>query len=365
MGDAWIVIHTLFSELNLDVIVPPPSSKHTLNIGTKIAPESACLPLKINLGNYVEAAALGADTIVITGGVGPCRFGYYGELERQILNEAGYNYDVVILEAPDGRLKGLLERIRYLAGSRNSWSKIIRAMIFAYKKSIALDQVEDLIHKYRPRAKHPALADLLFDKAKQQLLEAGTEKRIKEIISWVRQEICHHSQSEREPLKVAIIGEIYTILEPFTNADVERYLGHLGVEVDRSIYLSGWVGEHIFRGLSEGYRPVKPYHKNAKPYLSHFVGGHGLESVGSAVTFAKAGFDGIIHLLPLGCMPEIVASSILPRVQEDFHIPIMSLTVDEHTGVAGIHTRLEAFVDLIARSKRRSEKMREDVLSIG
>ncbi len=100
MGNAWIVIQTLFNALDIEVVVPPKNSKRTLDLGAKLAPESACLPFKVNLGNYLEAAELGADTIVITGGIGPCRFGYYGELERKILCEAGYPFELVVLEPP-------------------------------------------------------------------------------------------------------------------------------------------------------------------------------------------------------------------------------------------------------------------------
>lgn len=130
--------------------------------------------------------------------------------------------------------------------------------------------------------------------------------------------------------------------------------------MDRSIYLSGWVGQHVFQGLAQGYRSLKPYHHQAKPYLNHFVGGHGEETVGAAVHYAKQGYDGVIQLLPLGCMPEIVASSILPRIQEDYNIPIMTLTFDEHTGQAGVQTRLEAFMDLLERSKGK-----QNVIQLG
>ena len=365
MGNAWIVIQALFETLNIEVAVPPPSSKGTLNLGTKLAPESACLPLKINLGNYVEAAAKGADTIVITGGMGPCRFGYYGELERQILNDAGYPYEVVILEPPDGSLWGLGERIRYLAGKHNSWAKIIKAIRFAYRKSVALDRVEDLIHAARPRLPDPLTAEKLYSKAKQRLIEASEDKGLVEAVRWLQNSIKERqlARAEEQPLRVGIVGEIYTILDPFTSLDVEQQLGTLGVEVDRSIYLSGWVGQHIFQGLTEGYRSLKDYPSLAKPYLPHFVGGHGRETIGAAVKFARTGMDGIIQLLPLGCMPEIVAASILPRVQADYGVPIMTLTVDEHTGRAGIQTRLEAFVDLLER-RRRGSLSRKDVLTV-
>jgi len=139
------------------------------------------------------------------------------------------------------------------------------------------------------------------------------------------------------------------------------------VEVDRSLYLSGWVGNHVFQGLAPGYRSIKSYPGHAKPFLPHFVGGHGQETVGAAVKFAKEGFDGIIQIFPLSCMPEIVAASVLPKVQEAYKVPIMTLIVDEHTGHTGMQTRLEAFVDLLERANFEpgTEQKRRDVLSSG
>lgn len=366
MGNVWIIIKTLFEMLNVEVVVPPLTSKKTLDLGTKISPESACLPLKINLGNYIEAATEGADTIAITGGIGPCRFGYYGELQRQILKDAGYSYEVVILEPPDGSIPGLLKRIRYLAGNHNSWGRIMKAIYFAYQKSVAIDRVEDLIHAARPRLENKLETELLYQKALDSLVSAMSYQGLEEVVRSVQQEIAERQSAEiypagpglsADPLRIGIVGEIYTILDPFSSADIEKQLGFLGAEVDRSIYLSGWVGKHIFQGLAKGYRSMKPYPRLAKPYLAHFVGGHGQESVGSAVRFAQKGFDGIIQLLPLTCMPEIVAAGILPRVQEAYNIPVMTLTVDEHTGRAGIQTRLEAFVDLLERSHCLKEKV--------
>lgn len=373
MGNVWMVVQTLFELLNVEVVVPPINSKKALNLGTKIAPESACLPLKINLGNYIEAAAMGADTIAITGGIGPCRFGYYGELQRQILQDAGYSYDVVILEPPDGSILGLAKRIRYLAGTRNSWSQILKALRFAYQKSVAIDRVEDLIHAARPRLENNVETEMLYQKALDQLVHTMSYRGLEEVVRSLQIEICNRQNTQKflsgsdmaEPLRIGIVGEIYTILDPFSSADIEKQLGGLGVQVDRSIYFSGWVGQHVFQGLAQGYRSMNSYPKLAKPYLSHFVGGHGQETVGAAIKFAREGVNGIIQLFPLSCMPEIVAAGILPRIQEDYNVPILTLTVDEHTGRAGVQTRLEAFVDLLERSRynRTGAPLREDVLS--
>ena len=54
-------------------------------------------------------------------------------------------------------------------------------------------------------------------------------------------------------------------------------------------------------------------------------------------------------------MPETVAQSILPRVSRECDLPVISFILDEHTGTAGLLTRLEAFVDLMARRREARE----------
>jgi predicted nucleotide-binding protein (sugar kinase/HSP70/actin superfamily) len=85
------------------------------------------------------------------------------------------------------------------------------------------------------------------------------------------------------------------------------------------------------------------------------VGGEGRETIGSVVIFAEREFDGVIQLLPFGCMPENIATSIIPKVQEKHDIPVLTLAFDEQSGRAGLVTRLEAFLDLLAA--RRGSKL--------
>ena len=59
----------------------------------------------------------------------------------------------------------------------------------------------------------------------------------------------------------------------------------------------------------------------AAPYLPELVGGHGRDTIGNTILYAKRGFDGIIQLAPFTCIPEIVSRTILPRVSRDYDIP--------------------------------------------
>ena len=54
-------------------------------------------------------------------------------------------------------------------------------------------------------------------------------------------------------------------------------------------------------------------------------------------------------------MPEIMSQNIFPSMREDKDIPILALILDEQTGRAGYITRIEAFVDLMRRRKRKMQ----------
>ena len=132
MGNSYIAISSLLKELGLDVVVPPPCSKRTLELGIRYSPEFVCLPFKINLGNYLEAMDQGAEAILMAGGWGPCRFGYYAQVERDILQDLGREFNMVIIEAPDSKLPSLLNQVRQM-GIKTSWFQVWSAIRLAWE----------------------------------------------------------------------------------------------------------------------------------------------------------------------------------------------------------------------------------------
>lgn len=89
----------------------------------------------------------------------------------------------------------------------------------------------------------------------------------------------------------------------------------------------------------------------ARPYLSRFVGGHAVESVAHTVEALNKGYDGLIHLAPFGCMPEVTAMALIQQISREKRFPTLSLLLDEHASGTGVITRVEAFVDLIKNRK--------------
>jgi predicted nucleotide-binding protein (sugar kinase/HSP70/actin superfamily) len=78
------------------------------------------------------------------------------------------------------------------------------------------------------------------------------------------------------------------------------------------------------------------------------------EVVGAGGHYLKSGVDGIIGIMAFGCGPDSLMMDMVHRQAARTKAkPFMSLTLEEHTAEAGLITRLEAFLDMILRRKRR------------
>ncbi|HAA37857.1 MAG TPA: CoA protein activase [Firmicutes bacterium] len=349
MGTSHLVISFFLKELGHEIVYPPVPSQKTLSLGVKYAPEFACLPFKILLGTYLEALELGADTILTSGGCGPCRAGYYGEIHRRILHDLGYPVKMIILEPPLVSPRDFLHQLAELVRPKG-WLNFAKQFRIAWAKLKVLDELESTLHKLRPLALSKQEITKVYEEGLELIDQARSVKEVKAALEEALSRL-HNVPIDPycQPLKVGLIGEIYVVLEPFANHDVEKLLGEMGVYVHRSIFLMNWTRDNAF-GYGE-----KDVRAAAVPYLNQLVGGHGQNSIGEVVRYAEQGFDGVIHLAPFTCIPEIVSKSIMPAVSRDKGIPVLTLFLDEQTGQAGIQTRLEAFLDLLRQKRMKQE----------
>lgn len=350
MGHLHIVLKELFTGFGCQVLETPPITKKTLELGAKYSPETVCLPFKMTLGNFIEALEQGADTLVTCGGVGPCRLGYYSEVQKGILQQLGYPFKLITVE-PD--LIAVVKDLRLLAAGK-SWREIYRSFKQAGAKMAALDNIERQLNLIRPREVVAGSAGQLGFQAIQAIDGAAGLAEIQRIEEKTLAALQALAQRQYEPLRIGLVGEIYVMLEPFINQDLERRLGQMGVEVHKTMYLSDYVRAHLLR-KREYLETYKTLAALAKPYLGHYVGGHGLKSVARTIQMGQQSYDGVIQAYPFTCMPEVIAKNILPQVSKDLDIPVLTLAYDEQSGEAGLMTRLEAFVDLL-HYRRRQKK---------
>jgi predicted nucleotide-binding protein (sugar kinase/HSP70/actin superfamily) len=354
MGTSYIPFTKLLTALGNEVITPPRPSAETISYGTKYAPEFACFPFKIVLGTYVQVLEAGANTLVSSGGVGPCRAGLYTTLQEKILKNLGYEFEMITFEPPSRYLKELIDAIKKITNTQLSLRDYFNLGRTTWKELKLLDKAEQLSHKIRPLEVNKGDTTRTYKKCLDLVAKAKNYKELLDIENYIEELYDNIEKKDYDPIKIGIVGEIYVLMEPASNLEIEETLGELGVYVERSMFLSDYAISNAVMDIFHmaGEKNVK---KAAHPYFNEMCGGHGRESVGNAILYSKRGFDGLIQLSPFTCIPEIVAKSILPKVCQERGLGFMTISLDEQTGKEGLRTRLEAFVDLLM-AKRAKEK---------
>lgn len=359
MGYSYLAFKWLVENLGHECIVPPEPSNRTLDLGVRYAPEFACIPFKILLGTYIEVANMGAEAVITSGGMGPCRAGYYWVMHKYLLEEMGLPLQIIAMEMPllnPGDFWGKINSLRRSGGI--SIKELLRVLKITWAKVKAIDDIDIRSHQVRPREVRRGDTT----KAVNEGLAFIDAAQFEEDIRSARQEALALLEGvprddSRQPLKIGIIGEIYVVLEPAANHYIQLLLGEMGVETDRSIYLSAYARKNTIVNLEGDLFAV------ARPYLKEApIGGHGVNSIAETILYARHGYDGVVQLAPFSCIPEIVAKSIIPAVSRDYDIPVQTVFIDEQTGRAGVQTRLEAFVDLLEWRRARKNSQVKKVL---
>jgi len=351
LGNVYIAAKALFEGLGVEYVIPPLNSRDALEIGSLYSPEEICLPFKIMLGNYIQAIEQGADTVIVTGSCGPCRFGEYCEMHMKLLRRLGYDVDFIVIDAPKAiGMKELAARLSRVAESsplsgRQKW----RALLQALKIMQLLDSIEAKAHDKAGYEKVKGTCRRLLNECRQKTYSCETPERMIECLhDYSRMIDGTPCDNDANPLKIAVIGEIYTIIEPFSNLYIEDKLMNMGISTRRLLTPSWWVKNTLLSPLRLNSPGIR---RASRDYLPYSIGGHARECIGEAVLSWKSGFDGAIQVFPMGCMPEIVSKTILPSVARDKDFPVLTLVVDEMTGEAGYITRIEAFADMLERRR--------------
>jgi predicted nucleotide-binding protein (sugar kinase/HSP70/actin superfamily) len=352
LGTMHIFCKAIAETAQIPYIVPPETSRKTLTLGVLHSNESICLPFKIILGNFIEALQMGADTIVMVGSGPPCRLGLYDLVQKVILEDMGLRY----------RWLTIPPRLTWQAIWKNyeetkelkkelSWKNILLfpyGLRMGWKKMMACEALEKLAMQVRPREVQKGETQKRLKNALSGVDEARSLRALDEALQRGKVLLNKTEQDfSRTPLKIAIVGELYTVMDPHINRGVEQKLGELGAEVTRT----SWFSTHILRSLrkdkadrsSERVR----FFEASKAYLGYDVGAECNLSIGEAIVRSQEGYDGVVHLMPFACMPETTASGILTRAGKDWNIPILTLILDEQEIEGRIQTLLEAFVEML------------------
>ncbi|MBU3155945.1 acyl-CoA dehydratase activase-related protein [Clostridium estertheticum] len=350
-GNTHLAAKALFDGLGIECIIAPFNSSAALELGSTFSPEEMCLPYKIMMGNYLQSIKLGADTILLPGSCGPCRFGEYCELQINALKKMGHNLTFIVVDSPfDIGKNEFLNRLSKISNnSKEGKLQKIKALKVAYTVNELIDKIESKVHYLTGFEVNKGQFKNLLKECTINAANALSPPQMVSILKEYNNKIDNVPiNKDKTPIKIAIIGEIYTIIEPFANLYIEDKLMDYGVSTKRKLTPTWWIKNALLSPFKLNSIDIR---KASKEYLPYYIGGHARECVGEMLLAEKESFDGAIQIFPMGCMPEIVSKAILTKISSDKDFPIMTLIVDEMTGEAGYITRIEAFVDMLERRK--------------
>lgn len=137
-----------------------------------------------------------------------------------------------------------------------------------------------------------------------------------------------------QQLTVAIVGHPYNVFDGYINMNLVEKLKKLGV---------GVVTEEV---LDESIYDEEIKHLYKKPFWTFARNSYGFASR----VCRENKVDGIIYISSFACgIDSVVIELIKDRIG---NFPFLTLKIDEHTGEAGLDTRLEAFVDMLRRGNK-------------
>ncbi|MBL7215380.1 MAG: hypothetical protein ISS71_06855 [Phycisphaerae bacterium] len=296
MGKEYIeLLAQSLTNLGIRVQLPPRTTDKTIQIGVRNTAEMVCFPLKPTLGNFVEALDNGADTLLMYDSKGQCRLRHYWKIQEFALRNMGYDFEMFNVN-----FGNVLSVLKKLSGA--TYSRILKELFRFYGRVKGVDKKKE---------------------------------------RW----------SRRKP-NIGIIGEIFTCCDEKINYGIESKIHKLGAKPVNTVTLSSFIRGSFLKKI---HFPTKNrrYDKQAEKYLNGELGGHGRENLSNLLELVDHQIGGVIHLLPMSCMPETSIEPFVTAICREHNTPLLRIPIDENTAEANLETRLETFIELI---KTRVEK---------
>ena len=303
-----------FTSLGIKIILSDPTTKQTMSDGSALVVTETCLPIKIYLGHILNLLKKGVKNIFVP--------------SLQSIAPKIYNCS---------KIRGLPDLVR----------NVIKGDINIIEPTLDKSQKHQGLYEFLEEAVRPFGITNLEEikKASKQgwkvynnfLVMMRSGMSYKKAMNYALQgKVFIENASNSAPINVALVSHGYNIYDDRACMKIFEKLEKMDVKVFTSLQLTD-------EQMAEGMAALGEKRYWANEY----------EMTGTAGHYLKDNkIDGIITLNAFGCGPDSLMIERITRKAKELGKPMLSLTIDEHTGEAGFITRLEAFIDMLFRKKR-------------
>lgn len=299
---------TFFADLGAEVIRSPLTNRQTVEKGIATALDEACFPIKVYFGHVRELCELNPDYLFLPRLVSV-------EARSYICPKFMGLPDMIKASLPD--LPPVIDMVVDMSVNKKSLEQEIKRVgnIFtANEKAIwqAYQHGREELYKCR------------------QLLANGFSSS-EAIAVWEGQKVSLPTATD---LQLGVLGHGYSLYDHCISMNLIGHLRQMGCRVK----------------LVEGCNRDE-IEKAAASLSKRVFWTLGRQNVGAALHMAAADdIDGLVYLACFGCGPDSMIKDLIERRSNGK--PLITITIDEHTGEAGLLTRLEAFCDMLRRRRR-------------
>lgn len=307
--------YSFFSELGIEVVLSDKTTSKTINDGSRYVASETCLPIKVFVGHVINLLEKGVVNIFIPS-IQSTGYKINNCSKIRGLPEIVRN----VIDKPFKMIEPTFDKTENI-GFSDFWINTAKSVGINDIKLIkqAINAGWETYNNFILMCQ----SGLPFQKALDNALQGIVETKPIQIV---------------KPLSVVIMAHGYNLFDERISLSLIKKLEKMNVKVLTSLNVDRLKAKDAILELGE-----TQYWANE------------LELTGTAAYFMQKGkIDGIIALSAFGCGPDSLMVDEINWHAKDFEIPMIHLNIDEHTGEAGFVTRLEAFVDMLLRKKRKN-----------
>jgi predicted nucleotide-binding protein (sugar kinase/HSP70/actin superfamily) len=327
-----------FHKLGVELVTSPLTNREIMELGLKNAPDETCLPVKILVGHL--KALKGVDGIF---------------LPRLVSMEENTYLCPKILGLPESVLGAIPKGcevytvdINWRAGSRKVLKELERfgLTIGCTERQVrsAFSQAQKWLDVYQRmrrngwefRASMECFENLAeaekLNELGMSLKDARYQKPEDFEDGWLLESSAASPGADKMRLRIALIGHSYLTYESYANLNL---LERLQEKAEL----------HVVENIDSNRVDQNQAGLRKKLFWSH-----ARKIYGAGGTYVDdSQVDGLIFLSCFGCGTDSMTNDLLARRAREVQKPYMVITLDEHSGEAGLVTRLEAFLDMLER----------------
>jgi predicted nucleotide-binding protein (sugar kinase/HSP70/actin superfamily) len=310
-GRQW---EKFFQECGHETLISPPTDRNIIRAGSTVAVEELCLPVKIFLG-HLQALAPKVERIMIP---------HLVKVERDafICPKFMGLPDIVTHTLPEIYQQCLIVKV----GPKNfSMEEALRAaLLTAARKDPGLQP------KVIPS---PGLIRDSLDFSDSPALDVIRNHQFDLLRIQAEPGDSPDSSNPARRLNIGLLGHPYCIYDAAFNLNLLQLLKRNGVNV-----VTPEMIPDNYRGVGSGGLNKKLFWTTGRSQIDAW------EWMIQDQTLRVVGF---IQITPFACGTEAVVGDLVERRIKAAKKPLLKLNFEEHSGEAGIITRVEAFLDLV------------------